>query len=459
MCSPQSETEQQQFAGRKIRQSSSISSTFNDIRDVIEGQRENEDIVEKGGDFESDEDFVVVDNKKKKRKVSNKKKVKLSKSEISNDVSLTNSVSDSGLNYPKAEPVLQSARDEDTRMIAPLALAAPTTVLQVAYEHDTKIPNILSNVDNPDIQLMYTQTPTENTLPSSNSQKVAKSILCQSQKFVPGIVPGTSNLKIESIVGKGTKIMYTENTCTAPPPSTTTISQQVVKTLPSQIKKVIPGQVGKNHGQPQAAKLPGGRGRGRGRGQGRNVRQNGPIASPRHKHMASGTPSPSILSCMLRPSPLSRPRLIRPRIPEHSGIMSQFHTPTASPVSRPRMNPGLSSTRPLQRAILTHEPQPVNPPLVIELDTDTSPQHDHTVAPITTTPNPNLVLPPSIRITRQPQAYSTDTDNISTINITSLARALVKVGDTEGKKCLVLYEITESQIQGLRDLGLKERRI
>merc|ERR1719233_57250 len=126
------------------------------------------------------------------------------------------------------------------------------------------------------------------------------------------------------------------------------------------------------------------------------------------------------------------------------------------------MNHGSLNTNPLQRTLYTPEPQPVAPPLVVELDTDSSPLHDHAVATdITTTPLPNFVLPPSISITitRQPQACKTDIDNISTTNITSLARALVKVGDTEGKKCLVLYELTESQIQGLRSLGLNERRI
>ena len=124
------------------------------------------------------------------------------------------------------------------------------------------------------------------------------------------------------------------------------------------------------------------------------------------------------------------------------------------------MSHGLLINNSLERALYTPEPQPVAPPLVVELDTDTSSQDDHAVAPIiTTTPLPNIVLPPSISITRQPQACSTDTDNISTTNITSLARALVKVGDTEGRKCLVLYELTEIQIQGLRGLGLNERRI
>jgi len=274
---------------------------------------------------------------------------------------------------------------------------------------------------------------------------------------------GINDIKIESIVGKGSKIMYTENTCTPPPPTTTPTCQQAVETLPSQIKKLLPGQEGKNHGQSQAVKLPGGHARGR------NVSQVGPLASARLEHLAPGAPRLARLPCMLRPSPPSRSRQMRPRIPRDSGISSQPHTPSVSLVSRPRMNHGLSNASMdyLKRVLFPHETQPVDPPLLVELDTDTTTPHDdHTVAlaPITTTNTttthiPNLVLPPSISITRNPKANSTDTDNISTTNITNLARALVKLGYSEGKKCLVLYEITESQIQGLRDLGLKERRI
>merc|ERR1719369_2539382 len=443
-------------------QRASISSTYNDIRDVIESQRENGDIVKKGGDFESDEEFLV----EKKKMASNiKKKVKVFKSKTSNDVSSTSpspandsALNTTGTNNLKSEGVLQSARDEDTGMIVPPAFAAPT-VLQVANEHVMKIPNILSNVDNQVFQLLYTiaMAPTENALPSSTSQEVAKSIPCQTQKFIQDMVQGTSDLNIESLVGRGTKIMYTENTSAQPPPTTTPSSQQAAKTLPSQIKKLIPGQLGKNHGQPQAAKVPSRRGRGR------NVRQAGPTACPRPTYLAPDAPRPARLLRMLRPSPPARFRQMRPRVPGNSDIMFQSRTPTVSPISRPRIIHGLSSTPPLRSAISTPGPQPVAPPLVVNLDKHTFPQHVNAVAPriitTTTTPIPNLVLPPNVSITRTPRTYSTDTDNISTTNITSLARALVKVGDTEGNKCLVLYELTESQIQGLGDLGLKERRI
>ena len=116
------------------------------------------------------------------------------------------------------------------------------------------------------------------------------------------------------------------------------------------------------------------------------------------------------------------------------------------------MSAGLSSTRPLQH-------QPVRQPLVVELDTEpSSPQQDDpAVAPMVSS---NMSIPdlPGISITRNPRASSTDTDtNSDATHLTSLARALVKVGDTGGERYLVLYEITETQIQGLRDLGLRER--
>merc|ERR1712013_73742 len=159
---------------------------------------------------------------------------------------------------------------------------------------------------------------------------------------------------------------------------------------------------------------------------------------------------------MLRPSPPPRIRQIRPRLPEHLAFKSQQCTPSMqSPFFRPRMSAGLSSTRPMQH-------QPVGQPLVVDLDTESSSpqQGDHAVAPLDTSivAIPNRVLPPGISITRNPPASSADTDTISdTTHLTSLARALAKVGDTGGERYLVLHELTESQIQGLRDLGLRER--
>ena len=289
MCSPQSEAELQQLEGRKTRSRASVSSTFNDIRDVIEGQRENEDNIDKWGDFESDED-LCVEKKKKKRKVSIKKKVKVSKSKTSHNVSSATPAYVFALNTSvpstvKSEAVLQSARDETTWMISPLP---EPTVLQVANEYDMKIPNILSNVDNQDIQMLYTQAPAKNAPPSSISQQQsAKTVPCQVQKFVPGIVQDINDIRIESIAGKDTKILYTENTCSQPPQTTTPSSQLAVKTMARQVQKPFPGQVGKNHGHPQAAKIPGGRGRGR------NVGQVGHLSSGRPKCLAPGVPRPA----------------------------------------------------------------------------------------------------------------------------------------------------------------------
>ena len=118
----------------------------------------------------------------------------------------------------------------------------------------------------------------------------------------------------------------------------------------------------------------------------------------------------------------------------------------------------------MQGTLYTPEPQPVAHPPVVELDLENFPEYKHASAPTNTSTmsRPDIVLPASISITRtrRTPTHSTDSGNNIASNLASLAaRALVKVGDSEGQKCLVLYEITESQIQGLRDLGLSERRI
>ena len=85
MCSPQIEADLQQLEGRRTRKRPSVSSAFNDIRNVIEGQKEiEEDNGVNVGDFNfgSDEDFDVGE-RKKKRKVVKKKKSKISISRVS----------------------------------------------------------------------------------------------------------------------------------------------------------------------------------------------------------------------------------------------------------------------------------------------------------------------------------------------------------------------------------------
>lgn len=311
------------------------------------------------------------------------------------------------------------------------------------------------------------------SLPTPTSQQVAKTLPSQPHNVSRGMVQLPNDMFAE--------IMNTENECIQTASLITPSSQQVAKKSPSQIKNQLPGQLSQKHHRQQAGNVP------KGRGRGRNVTQ---AAHARHLAQGAPRPRPARLPSTVRPSPPLRYSQMRPRIPgypvsqQHTPTVTSVHrprlsstgqrvlfrpesrpvahsTPTVSSVLRPSINPGLSRTGPMQRILCTPEPQPVAQPPVVELDLETSPIYDHALAPInnSTMSIPDLVLPPGISITRNPPAHSIDTGSISASNLTSLARALVMVGDNVGKKCRVLYEITESQIQGLRNLGLSEKRI
>jgi len=463
MCSPQSEADLQKLEGRKTRKRAnvSVSHAFNDIRDVLEGQRENEHIVENEGDIGSDEDFLDVE-KKKKRKVVKKKKVKLSKGKSSADVSSTVPTN--------AKPAQSESRDitvkSEHRTQQKNTSSHPTsTILQVANAYDIKIPSIVPNIDNQGTQLLYTQAPMNNILPiSTPTGQVAETLPSQTHNVSPGMVQVPTDMFA--------KIMDTESDCIQPASITSPTSPQVASSL---IKNLLPGQISQNHPSQQAAQVA----KGRGRGRGRNISQ--------ARQLAPGALRLARPPSMVRPCP-PRYSQMRPGIPGYPGVMSQHHTPrprlsstrpvqrvlyrpepqplahsspTVSSVQRPGLNPGLSRTGPM-RVLCTPESQPVAHPPVVELDLDNSPQYKHAFASTNTSimSIPDVVLPSGISITRRPPAHSTDMGNKSASNLASLAaRALVRVGDSEGQKCLVLYEITESQIQGLRDLGLRERKI
>jgi len=71
---------------------------------------------------------------------------------------------------------------------------------------------------------------------------------------------------------------------------------------------------------------------------------------------------------------------------------------------------------------------------------------------------PDVTLPSGISITRTPsrsvEDLGAEKTNVATLK--SLARALVCLGEPQGVKRLVTYQLSESQVQGLRVLGLNE---
>lgn len=73
--------------------------------------------------------------------------------------------------------------------------------------------------------------------------------------------------------------------------------------------------------------------------------------------------------------------------------------------------------------------------------------------------NPNalsgVTLPASISITR---TVDISADKTPAATMKSLAKALMCLGETEGEKRLVTFNLTESQVEGLRTLGLSEHK-
>ena len=192
MCSPQTEADLQQLEGRRTRKRPSVSSAFNDIRDVIEGQKEiEEDIGVNVGDFNfgSDEDFDVGE-RKKKRKVVKKKKSKLS---------IPKSSAAASLIAPNEQPapitsrkIARTVKSEQvvtsisTQMKNPLSLATPS-IVRIANEHDMKIPKIVPNEDSQGTLLLYTQAPSLPSQTIPTSQQVVET-LSQTQNVSQGMI-------------------------------------------------------------------------------------------------------------------------------------------------------------------------------------------------------------------------------------------------------------------------------
>merc|ERR1719347_2416483 len=166
---------------------------------------------------------------------------------------------------------------------------------------------------------------------------------------------------------------------------------------------------------------------------------------------------------------------IRSQIPA-IGSFSQIRPQQPGPLRQARLGPKPRNFRPIhprpcqgQIRMNSQHTQTVFKPLVIKLDSP-----DREVSEVSTqsaqgcsegagrhyNPKimPDVTLPSGISITRTPSRsvddLSADKTNVATLN--SLARALVCLGETEGVKRLVTYQLSESQVQGLRTLGLNE---
>jgi len=406
MFSPQSEADL--LEGRKTRRRTSASTSNAIICATIASESEKEN--------EKDEEFFV--GEKQKKKTFKKKRASIPKTDVSSMAPMKQPTRNKN-----GDSTVKTEREMNSQKKNPSSF--PTmSVVQVENKFDKMIPKIVPNKDRQGTQLLFAQA---------------------------SILPSTPIPYMKQEAG-------TSCTCaqSPSPTSTTPISQQVRdKKLPSQLQQqYTPGQ---SPIQPKShsARLSTSERR---RGGERSVGQLVPSTSARARQFAPGAPRP--VPPPVKPSPPQRSRQKRQRLSEYSGFMSHQHTPSiGSSVPQPRMNAGLSSLGPIQRVLSTPESQQVAHPAVVEPDTDSSSPHHpkQQVAPNNCSIQ-SLALPPGISITREPPAITRPTDAGYATNLASLASTLGKLEDTRGEQCLVAFELTEVQLEGLRELGLKEKK-
>ena len=405
MFSPQSEADL--LEGRKTRRRTSASTSNAIICATFASESEKEN--------EKDEEFFV--GEKQKKKTFKKKRASIPKTDVSSMAPMKQPTRNKN-----GDSTVKTEREMNSQKKNPSSF--PTiSVVQVENKFDKMIPKIVPNKDRQGTQLLFAQA---------------------------SILPSTPipSMKQEA---------ETSCTCAQSPSATTTtpISQQVRgKTLPSQLQQqYTPGQShiqSKSHSARLSSE-------GR-RGREQSVGQLVPSTSARARQFAPGAPRP--VPPTVKPSPPSRSRQKRPRLSGCQGLTSQQHSPSiGSSVSQLSMNAGLSSLGPIQCVLSTPESQLVAHPPVVEVDTDSSSPHhpNQQVAPNNCS-IPSLALPPSISITRKPPVISRPTDAGYATNLASLASTLGKLEDTRGEQCLVAFELTEVQLEGLRELGLKEKK-
>ena len=123
--------------------------------------------------------------------------------------------------------------------------------------------------------------------------------------------------------------------------------------------------------------------------------------------------------------------------------------------------------------IVTNQQNDARPPVI---DLGDSPPHDDKLfslgcPPVFQPPSfpspvtmPDLGLPPGISITRTPRSsmlHGVNYAQEASVSLRDVGRALEMLGNNnnEGRKRLVHYELSDSQVQGLRKLGIFERSV
>lgn len=400
-----------------------------------------------GEDSDHDPDYNPKDNKedykdlkinKKKRKHSKEMYSKVSKLKISNqNVSLTASAE------PDPNQNTDSIFDFDTREELndvgenPVSIASSGLINSTRENNQKKEPVASSSFNIPE---EITKTPSITKILKDQGTVVNIS----SQSPVGIKIPSKPLATSTPICPRGRVF----NTLTTP---------RQLKSLPGQLRP----------GYPQPTRLTSKRGLGN-----RLISQ---PTSVRGRYRAPGGPATftrirnPLNQRMLRPTL----RQVMPVPPIHNGLV--LHHRQGAPRRSSDLSVGGIDTELVKHPSSSPSQSHKCPPPVIELDTSPSPPTADTFVEklstkgcsIVSVPGyrssmPDLVrpLPPNISITRTSSTHSSNktsnSDLIDPALLTNMAKALEKIGKTEGSKRLAKFELSESQVQGLRALGILE---
>ena len=66
-----------------------------------------------------------------------------------------------------------------------------------------------------------------------------------------------------------------------------------------------------------------------------------------------------------------------------------------------------------------------------------------------------LIFPPGISVSK----ITSSTVEVPTLSLPILAKALIQLGEVDGRKSLVQFQLTQGQVRALDTLGVKEKEL
>merc|ERR1712096_562004 len=144
-------------------------------------------------------------------------------------------------------------------------------------------------------------------------------------------------------------------------------------------------------------------------------------------------------------TPVKHPSLSTPK------YNNQHLTPAATPVSHPSLGTPLYYNQHLTPVVKLDNspPYPTSPPsMPAPLEASEAREKDLSA-------RRGLIFPPGISVSK----ITSSTVEVPTLSLPILAKALIQLGEVDGRKSLVQFQLTQGQVRALDTLGVKEKEL